>query len=116
MTVPLEVIFEGMAASDAVRVRVEGEVEKLERFHDRITSCRVVVQAPNHHKHHGGLFETRIHMALPGGLEVNVGRHHDKDHSHEDVYVAIRDAFAAARRQLQDKDRKLEGFVKHHEI
>ncbi|MBT5811388.1 MAG: hypothetical protein HOI19_13520 [Rhodospirillaceae bacterium] len=53
-------------------------------------------------------------MTIPGGLEINVGRHHDKDHSHEDVYVAIRDAFGAARRQLQDKDRKLEGFVKRH--
>lgn len=115
MLVPLEIVFEGMDSSEAVRTRIEQEVEKLEQFHDRITSCRVVIQAPKHAKRHGGLFETRIHMSLPGHQEVNAQKSPGADHAHEDAYVTIRDAFAAARRQLQDKDRKLEGFVKQHE-
>lgn len=53
-------------------------------------------------------------MAIPGGAEVAAQRNPGKDHAHEDVYVAIRDAFAAARRQLQDKDRKIENNVKLH--
>ncbi|MBL4719938.1 MAG: ribosome-associated translation inhibitor RaiA [Alphaproteobacteria bacterium] len=114
MAVVTEIVFEGMESSEAARKRIDAEIQKLERFHDRITSCRVVLQAPNHHKAHGGLFETRIHMALPGNQEVNVAHSHRNDHAHEDAYVAIRDAFAAARRQLQDKDRKLEGAVKRH--
>lgn len=112
---PLEIVFEGMDASDFVRTRIEKEVEKLERFHDRITSCRVVVSAPDKHKNKGGLYKTRIHITLPGNQQVNVQRNPDPDHAHEDAYVSIRDAFVAARRQLQDKDRKLEGFIKQHE-
>ena len=115
MQVPHEVTFEGMDPSDAVRARVQKEVERLERFHDRITSCRVAIRAPGHHKRSGGLYEVRIYMALPGGGEVAVQRNPVKNHAHEDVYVAIRDAFAAARRQLQDKDSKIEGEVKLHE-
>ena len=39
----------------------------------------------------------------------------DDKHAHEDVYVAIRDAFDAARRQLQDQLRESQGKVKAHE-
>jgi cold shock CspA family protein len=115
MQVPLEIVFENMDSSDAIRARIESEIEKLAQFHDRITSCRVVIQAPKHHKVHGGLFETRIHMTLPGHVEINAQKSPGLDHAHEDAYVTIRDAFAAARRQLQDKGRKLEGSVKQHE-
>ena len=112
MTVLTEIVFEGMESSDAARTRIESEIDK--RFHDRITSCRVVLQAPNNHKTHGGLFETRIHMALPGHQEVNVAHTHHKDHAHEDAYVAIRDAFAAARKQLQNGERKREDSAKRN--
>ncbi|MFZ5834724.1 MAG: HPF/RaiA family ribosome-associated protein [Pseudomonadota bacterium] len=114
MQVPYEITFDGMDPSDAVRARVEKEINRLERFHDRITSCRVAITAPGKHKRQGGLFDVRIFMAIPGGAEVAAQRNPGKDHAHEDVYVAIRDAFAAARRQLQDKDRKIENNVKLH--
>ncbi len=115
MQIPYEITFEGMDPSDAVRARVQKEIGRLERFHDRITSCRVAIKAPGNHKRQGGLFDVRIYMALPGGGEVSVQRNPVSDHAHEDAYVAIRDAFAAARRQLQDKDRKIENNVKAHE-
>lgn len=115
MQVPLEIVFENMDSSDSIRARIEDEVKKLAQFHDRITSCRVVIEAPKHHKSHGGLFETRIHMTLPGHVEINAQKSPGLDHAHEDAYVTIRDAFAAARRQLQDKGQKLEGSVKQHE-
>lgn len=115
MQIPFEITFEGMDPSDAVRARIEKEIGRLERFHDRITSCRVAVKAPSKHKRQGGLFEVRIYLVIPGGGEVSVRRNPANDHAHEDVYVAIRDAFAAARRQLQDKDRKIDGEVKLHE-
>lgn len=115
MQIPFEITFEGMDPSDAVRARIEKEIGRLERFHDRITSCRVAVKAPGKHKRHGGLFEVRIYLVIPGGGEVSVRRNPASDHAHEDIYVAIRDAFAAARRQLQDTDRKMEGTVKTHE-
>ena len=115
MPVPLEIVFETMDPSDAVRTRIEREFGKLARFHDRITSCRVVIKAPKKSKRHGGLFETRIHVSLPGGREINVHKNPTADHAHENAYVAIRDAFAAARRQLQETTAKLGGAVKRHE-
>ncbi|MHA1569203.1 MAG: HPF/RaiA family ribosome-associated protein [Alphaproteobacteria bacterium] len=115
MQIPLEIVFEGMDPSDAVRDRIEQEVAKLEQFHDRITSCRVVVEAPRHHKAQGGLFGVRVHITLPGHVAVEAQRNPDRDRSHEDAYVAIRDVFKAARRQLQDRRRKQQGKVKAHE-
>jgi cold shock CspA family protein len=38
-----------------------------------------------------------------------------QDHAHEDAYVAVRDAFDAVMRQLEDHVRKLDGRVKTHE-
>ena len=70
----LQILFEGMETSGAVRARGKEGAEKVERSNGRIASCQVVEKVPNHH---GGLFETRIHMTMPGDLEVNIGRHHD---------------------------------------
>lgn len=111
-----EIVFEGMPPSDAVKARIEAEIEKLARFHDRITACRVVITAPHRHHHKGKLYDARIHLTLPGQRDVVVGGSTAADHSHEDVYVAIRDAFQAARRQLQTHVRKLDGKVKAHEV
>jgi cold shock CspA family protein len=44
-----------------------------------------------------------------------VDRNPSADHAHEDPYVAVRDAFNAARRRLQDHQRRFEGRVKSHE-
>jgi len=115
MKVPPEIVFEGMDSSDAVRARVEREVAKLERFHDRITSSRIVIEAPSHAKQKGGLYRVRVRMLTPDGGEIKAERHSDQNHAHENVYVAIRDAFAAARRQLQDRSRRRRGDVKAHE-
>ena len=103
MQVPLEIVFEGIDPSEFVEAKIRGEVDRLERFSDRITSCRVVVDAPHRHHKKGNLYLVRIHMTLPGGREVTINRNaHDK-HAHEDAHVAIRDAFRAARRRLQDE-------------
>ena len=116
MQVPLEIVFEGIDPSEFVEAKIRGEVDRLERFSDRITSCRVVVDAPHRHHKKGNLYLVRIHMTLPGGREVTINRNaHDK-HAHEDAHVAIRDAFRAARRRLQDETRRAQGKVKVHEV
>lgn len=115
MDTPVEIIFEHMEPSDFIRARVEDETAKLEEFFGHIISGRVVVGAPPHHSRQGGLFEVRIQLQLPAGKQVVVSGDRDRNHAHEDVYVAIRDSFAAARRQLQDMARKFKGKVKVHE-
>ena len=109
------IAFEGMPPSDFISTRIHDEIARLERFFGRITSCRVVVERPQHRRRHGDLYSVSVHLSLPGGREVVASRNPDADHAHEDAGVAIRDAFSAARRQLQDEARKLRGKVKRHD-
>lgn len=115
MQVPLEISFEGLAHSDFVEDRIRDEVSKLEQFFDKIISCHVTIYLPHKQKTKGNLFAVRIYVTLPGGKMIKVDRHPDKHHAHEDPYVAIRDAFRAARRQLQERIRMWAGKVKTHE-
>ena len=51
---------------------------------------------------------------MPGG-ELVARREPDEHHSYADVHVAIRDAFDAIRRQLEDYGGRQSGHVKAHE-
>lgn len=94
-----------METSEAVEERIRERTARLERLHDRMTSCNVVVQAPHRHQQKGKLYEVHIHVRVPGE-EIVVNREGPHDHGHEDVYVAVRDAFAAMERRLEDFARR----------
>jgi ribosomal subunit interface protein len=115
MQIPLQITFRDMEPSDAVEVRIREKAGKLEQFYDQIMSCRVMVESPHGHHHQGTLYQVRIDLGVPDGELVVTHEHHHKDHAHEDVYVAIRDAFDAMKRQLEDYARKRRGKVKQHE-
>lgn len=114
MTFETQITFRGMDPSPAVQEQIQEHAEKLARFHGRIMSCRVVVQAPHRHHHKGRLYEIRIDLQVPGH-EIAVNRDPSEHHAHEDVNVAIRDAFAAVARQLEDVARERRGDVKTHQ-
>ena len=86
----------------------------LEQFHDRITSCHVTVQAPHHHHHQGQLYDVRIQVRVPG-RDIVVNREGSNNHAYEDVYVALRDAFDAAARRLEDQVRRRDHRTRAHE-
>ncbi len=114
MQVPLHIAYEGgLESSPSLQQRIEREVARLERFGERITSCHVSLRGRSGNRRQGDLYHIRVRLAVPG-REVVVDRNPSADHAHEDPYVAIRDAFAAARRQLQDHARRAEGSVKRH--
>ena len=115
MDVPLELSFRNMDPSDAVEARVRERVDKLETYFGRINSCRVVVEAPHRHRRKGKIYHVRIEIGVPGRTLI-VDRDPGKHHAHEDVYVAVRDAFDAARRQLEDHSRRSAGKVKTHAV
>jgi ribosomal subunit interface protein len=104
-----------MEPSAAVEAKVREKAEKLDQFHGHIMGCRVVIEQIANHHQQGKLFQVRIDVTVPGG-EVVVSRDKGRNHAHEDVYVAIRDAFNAARRQLEDKSRRTRRDVKTHEV
>ncbi len=113
MQLPLEITFRGIPQSDAVETRIREKAAKLEQFCHNITSCRVAVEAEHHHQHQGNLYKIRIDLNVPNKHIVVSRDHHDKQ-SHEDIYVALRDAFAAATRQLEEYVRIQRGEVKNH--
>jgi cold shock CspA family protein/ribosome-associated translation inhibitor RaiA len=113
MQTPLQITYRNLTSSPALEEDIERRVRWLERFHPRIVGCHVAIEAPNQHHRQGGLFRVRIEIAIPGG-EIVVSRSPQADHSHADVYVAIRDAFRAARRELMDRARVLRGDMKEH--
>jgi ribosomal subunit interface protein len=113
LQIPLQITFHGMEPSPAIEARIREKAAKLEHFHDRIVGCKVVVEAPHRHHHKGKLYNVRIDISVPG-KDVFVGHSGPLNHAHEDVYVAIRDAFNAAGRQLEDHVRRTRGDVKAH--
>jgi len=108
MQLPLQITLRDVDHSEALETRIRDKAKKLDEFFDNVISCRVVVEAPHKHHHQGKQFNVRIDIGVPGS-EIVVNR----DHA-EDVYVALRDAFDAAKRQLEEYARKLHGNVKVH--
>lgn len=109
MQTPLQITIRDLEPSEALETRIREKAQKLEEFFKHIVSCRVVVESPHKHHHQGKQFNVRIDIGVPGN-EIVVNRDH-----HEDVYVALRDAFDAAKRQLEDYARKTRGDIKTHE-
>ena len=110
---PVEITFRHMEPSPALEARIHQRAAELDQFFDRITATRVVVECRHPRQHQGKLFEVLVDLKLPGS-EIVVGRDPGMNHAHEDAHVAVRDAFDAARRQLEDYVRRRRGDVKHH--
>lgn len=104
---PAQISFKNMQATADIEDRIQQRIDKLERFHDRITACRVHVEAPQSKDFHGQVYHVRVDITVPGG-EVVANREPGKNHAHNDMGIAIRDAFDTAERQLED-------FVRRHD-
>lgn len=109
MQVPLQITFHDVAPSDALETHIREKAQKLEQFYPALIACKVVVDQPGQHQHKGKPFNIRIDLTAPGG-EIVVDRQ-----KNEDVYVALRDAFDAARRMLEDFGRRQRQEIKTHE-
>jgi ribosomal subunit interface protein len=109
MKLPLQITTRNVSLSEAAEDTIREKAAKLESFYDRIMSCRVLVETPHRHKQQGLLYNVRLDITVPGG-EIVVKRE-----PNEDLYVAIRDSFDAARRQLLALVRRQRGKVKVHE-
>lgn len=114
MPANLQIMFRGMDPSESAEAQVRRRADELDEFSDRIVSCRVTLEAAHRRRHQGKLYQVHVDISVPG-RHVLVNRSHDENHAHEDLHVAIRDAFDAARRQLQDHMRRLDGVIKAHE-
>lgn len=108
MKLPVQVAFRGMAPTEAVEKVAREKAAKLEQFHAGLMACRVEIEQLEKHRQQGRPFLVRLDVTLPGH-ELTVNQQPD-----EDVQVALRDAFDAMKRQLQDVVRRMQGQEKVH--
>lgn len=132
--IPTQVTFRGLTHSDDIESDVRERVAWLEQFYAGIVRCRVVVELPHRHRQGGRHVHVRVELTVPGAPPI-VASHepslhgrlkdfeedeHHKETEIESVHryaaVAIREAFDAARRRLEDAAREQRGTVKTHEV
>jgi cold shock CspA family protein/ribosome-associated translation inhibitor RaiA len=128
MLLPVQVTFRNMKDEAGLKELVQTETAKLERFYDRISSCRVVVEHPQR-AGSSKVYHVRIDLGLPTGELVvkHMPTLHgalqdakaDKSRKeaasvllHKTPQRAIHEAFHEMRRRLQDYSRRQVGFVK----
>jgi ribosomal subunit interface protein len=118
MQVPLQIAFHNLDCSEAMKELIEERVAWLERYYDRITGCRVVVEAPHKHHRQGNLYQVRIDLTVPGAeLVVNhePPRHPESRARFQDLAATIRHTSDSARRKLEEYVRRHRNEVKSHE-
>jgi ribosomal subunit interface protein len=108
MRIPLQITFRNIPKSSAIEANISEKADKLDRFYDKIMSCRVAVEESQRRHHQGKLYSVRIDITVPG-KELAVSRQEN-----EDVYVAIRDSFNAAVRILEEHSSRIQNEVKSH--
>lgn len=108
MKLPLDLRFIGMETSPALQEAVQAKVAQIDRSGADVVACRVTIEQEHKHQHQGRPFSVRIDLTLPGH-ELAINRVQD-----EDAYVAVREAFDAARRKLEEAVRIRRGDVKQH--
>lgn len=109
MKTPLKITFHGGETSPALAGLITESVGELEHFYGRMTACHVTVQVPDRLN---GPFAVHIHMALPGGMDLNVDHTPKADDRFFDPQFAVADAFRRAKRLLKECASKRRGDVK----
>jgi ribosomal subunit interface protein len=106
MQIPLEISTRDVNLTPPIEAELRKRAQKLERFYGRITSCRIAVERPtgNHHQE-GGPFRVRVDITVPGSELV-------ADKQAEEIFAAIREAFDAAERQVENFSQRRRGEVK----
>jgi cold shock CspA family protein/ribosome-associated translation inhibitor RaiA len=113
MQIAPKVVLKDVPAGAALEERIRKEVEDLETFWDRITTCRVVVEPASKRRQTGNLYRVKVDLVVPD-REIVVSHDPPQDQTHEDPHVAVRDAFRAVRRRLEDYARERRSAVKVH--
>jgi len=126
----VEVTFRNLKSSEWLERAIQERAGKLETYCPDIVSCRVLVGIPHRHREHGNRFEVHIDIVVPGEKiavshspsireaksngEGAIGKRMEILGMRKDVLLVVRDAFAAAKRQLQDYARRRRLSVKAH--
>ncbi len=113
MAITIELSFRNLERSEFIEDNIKQRCKRLESLSDEITFCHVVVSAPHQHQHKGNHYEVHVELRVPG-TELAVTKNTGVSDAHEDLYVALRDAFEALERQLNRWKEKRRSDVKEH--
>jgi putative sigma-54 modulation protein len=102
-----EIHFHGIEKSEAIEERVREKVSKLEKHCGRMTRCRVVLEAPHRSPQKPKAYKIKIEISLPRRQPIVVCHEREGSHAHEELPLAIRDAFEAALRKVDDVSTKV---------
>jgi len=115
MDIPLELSFNNMEPSDALKAAVNGHIARLEQYYGRILSCRVSIDLPHKsQKASGNQPDVRIVVRVPGKeIVISRGMNH-KGHkkADNDAYAVLDEAFATVQQRLKEWRRVIQGDVK----
>jgi putative sigma-54 modulation protein len=100
MTTLVEVHFHGIEKSDAVEQRVRDKVAKLQSHFERMTSCRVGIEATQRTAQKPKVYQIKIEIGMPQRKAIVVTHERVGSHANEELSLAIRDAFEAALRKV----------------
>lgn len=112
METPVRISFQGSTPSEALNTLISEQVDALERFYGRLTSCQVIVKVPDRHHRNGGLYNVNIHLVLPGNIDINVDHTPQADERFAEPVFAVNDSFRRAKRLIKEQARKQRGEVK----
>lgn len=118
MQVPPEISFHGLDHSDYNEGYIRERIDRLERMHDRIIACRVVVEQPHQQHQNGNPFRCRVELTLPRKREL-VASKEEKAERHATLRTVIGHAFDALEKQLRsattDQSRRDADIAPEHE-
>ncbi len=112
MTADLDIHFHGIEKSEALEAKVREKFVKLKKHFDRMSSCRVVLEAPQRNAAKAKVFHVKIEISVPGQKPIIVNQEREGGSAQTDLGLAIRDAFDSALRLVDDAAAKLASRAK----
>ena len=96
---PIILTFHHIDRYGAVEERARKLGHHLARLNERITHCHITLQGPDDPDGGGAQYLVKIDLMVPGAQILADSLHVDGA-GHQDIYLALRDAFNNAKRQL----------------
>lgn len=97
MRLPLQITFEGLEPTDAIRDHIERQIEKLGRRGRCVSHVRVGLGVPHRNLGRAAEFRVRIEMKVPHQKPLVV-----RARRSDDLYACIAEAVTSADRLLAD--------------